>query len=515
MCNCAYYKNPFLVEAPFAALLQDPPPTKLWPPPGIHYPLPFIPADSPEGLRFLKGDEHPLPAVKVMPRDLDVIRARFKLFLKVNNAISSSVVFRYDNLAPWPEKMAVRPEVVYIVIHGWTSSDIDPSIRSLRAYLLLRNVHTNLALVSVNWFAAATESYRQSAADALVIGREVGYLIYKLVETGRTKAENVHLIGVDMGSHIAKIATNVYTQFAIRHTFATPKEDIGTLVGRRTGLNPLATYFSELRGRASAYDAEYVDIIHTTTADNEGDLLDILNRRYGTSTIDVNNNVELDNQIDFYPNNGKPVTCPPTEYGCGLNLAIKYFKASLLNGYNRTLFATNERSAGLTRDRSRTVGSPYTALSGVMGIDAPSSKANGNQFGVFTLPTTVNNVPSQASQPTCSVGPLAASKHPSSNSLCGLSATAPHRAFQGTESRTQQLPWTVCILTAHIGYVNENIDANGKIIVKGDFQWPREAEDVYKEGDGRRIIFNAGYLQTCTGTLIEYNWVVTAAHCFK
>lgn len=484
---------------------MDPPSAMPWLP--SLYPLPN---DFPVPFRVLTGIEQPLPQVKLMPRPYDKIKARFKLFFKENNKISPLLYLEINDLSAWPHwyQSVNSPAVLYVVIHGWTGSDLDLTIRSLRAYLLLHNEHPNSALISVNWTGAATGSYRQSAADSLVIGREVGLMIYTLVESQRIKAEHVHLIGVDMGSHIAKIATNLFSRLAsINKLNSTSKDE---RIGRRTGLNPFATYFDEVDGLESRYDADYVDIIHTSTSRHGGDIKDILHRDYGISTLhlDPNNNYNP-SQVDFYPNKGDwRGDCDDDVYGCGLNIAIAYFKASLRNDYRRTEFETYPNVNVFKRDF---YGIPRTT--GVMGIEAPTRSRKGNQYLKFRIPRTTHNPDTHlVSGPPCTHGPRPVHVNPQSLLQCGMSRAPEQRIFKGVPALQEQFPWAVCILTNYIGYFGENLDPQGDVIPGKDF-WPRDAEDNLPPESNMRG--QVGYAASCSATLIERSWVLTAAHCFK
>lgn len=489
ICNCVYLNNTYYLEAPFAALLVSPrpPPSHNWQPMSIY---PMDPA-----LGSIKASDQPLNTLHVMPHSFNDITASFKLFRNVDNEVGLPFPISHNKngLEKWTADW--DPSILYVVIHGWTSGDFDSPVRSLCGALLLQDQNVESALISVDWYNAATDTYRQSAANTIVVGAHVGYLMYRLVSTERIKASEIHLIGLDMGSHIATHAANFYTYHANIHNHLSGP--IGTRIGRRTGLAPLGRYFEDM---ANINNAKYIDNVHTSTpaeGTTEPDVA-ILKRQFGF--LRSHNDVPF-SQIDFYPNGGSATHhCKRDDYGCSLNLAIALFKASLRNGYDRDLFLA------YPYDKYQ-LSNPDT-----MGIDADTHVSTKGGGRVLTL--SLDNVrkpryyaDSRIEGPKCSEGPKPVINS-EAKSGCGERLVEEPRVFQGTNSSFNQHPWLVCIMTPVIGYWPADYDARKVIKNRGRIFRYRSEED----NASRRLAIP--YRTTCTGSLIQDGWVVTAAHCF-
>lgn len=314
-CNCEHKGISYALEAPFAAMLVEPvasPPLK-WPPTTeyqIH-----------KDLGNLTGDEQPLNHLRTWPRAIDEIGAKFKIYFKEKNVISNAYLLDYD-LKPWTDNVKSKPDALYVTIHGWASSDTDSDITIMTSRLLLRNEILNVAVVNVDWSTAAQTDYSQSAAETVVIGNQVGLLLFKLVASNKIEAASIHLIGFDMGSLIASLAATIYSELAIKYNLKSGNQKHGTRIGRRTGFNPFARMFSGILIPNKIHDALFVDIIHTTTALSDsigGSGIDILNRRFSESTLNMDVD-ELGHEIHFYPDGGQSYDiCDLEDYGCSLN----------------------------------------------------------------------------------------------------------------------------------------------------------------------------------------------------
>lgn len=172
--------------------------------------------------------------------------------------------------------------------------------------------------------------YAKTAANTVLVGRQVGLMSFELVQSKKIRADDIHLIGFSLGSHVAHFASKWFTSLSSRNGFDSVK------IGRITGLDPAARHFQGYNGSyLNSNDAKFVDIIHTSAVAYDGNYLDFLSQRFGFS--------EPVGTVDFYPNGGTPpqpdceamtyYSSPSiTEYfSCHHNKATDYFTDSLLN----------------------------------------------------------------------------------------------------------------------------------------------------------------------------------------
>jgi len=146
------------------------------------------------------------------------------------------------------------------------------------AFLDLEDVN----VISVDWGGGSLPLYSQAAANTRLVGLEVARLVNTLIADHGVEAEDVHIIGHSLGSHIAGYAG----------------ERIPGL-GRISGLDPAEPLFQGMPHfvRLDPTDALFVDIIHT-------DAKSIIYGGYGLE--------QPIGHVDFYPNGGK------VQPGCSL-----------------------------------------------------------------------------------------------------------------------------------------------------------------------------------------------------
>ena len=108
--------------------------------------------------------------------------------------------------------------------------------------------HDDMNVLSVDWGGGSLPLYSQAAANTRLVGLEVARLVNKLIAEHSVAAENVHIIGHSLGSHIAGYAG----------------ERIPGL-GRISGLDPAEPLFQGMPHfvRLDPTDALFVDVIHT------------------------------------------------------------------------------------------------------------------------------------------------------------------------------------------------------------------------------------------------------------
>lgn len=160
---------------------------------------------------------------------------------------------------------------VKILIHGWKSSNLSPTIEKIKnSYFLIRDLN----ILTVNWEELAENTfYLTVASQTKHVGKIVAEFINELISKG-VNIKKIHLIGHSLGAHVCGYAGRFFNG----------------KIRRITGLDPARPGFeilniSDLHGLNKA-DAKFVDVIHTS-AGFEG-----FKKAIG--------------HADFYPNNGEP-----------------------------------------------------------------------------------------------------------------------------------------------------------------------------------------------------------------
>ncbi|XP_053613038.1 pancreatic lipase-related protein 2-like [Plodia interpunctella] len=174
-----------------------------------------------------------------------------------------------------------------VVIHGYMESHLTSLNPDLRRELL-NNEDVNVIAVDWSIYAAMSLPFAQNAV--LSVGDYLANFLMKL----NLNPASLHLVGADLGAHIAGVAGR----------------KMGGRVARITGLSPTTSNV-----RLASTDAVYVEVIHTGT--------------------DCPNGIEEKlGHADFYPNGG---TCQPgcLDCTCHQNRSWMYFVASIKdNNFN-------------------------------------------------------------------------------------------------------------------------------------------------------------------------------------
>ncbi|KAI1296586.1 Pancreatic lipase-related protein 2 [Halotydeus destructor] len=193
---------------------------------------------------------------------------------------------------------------VFIISHGFLSFPETHSGHRDRILSLKR--FQKQAVILVDWRRGATPSlcdgyfipyicqYDMAVTTTGIVGREVGILAHYLVANKKVTADNVHLIGFSLGAQISHYGANWFTKLQLR------KEDNCQVVkvGRITGLDPAAPKFQPVPGSyLSKDDAHFVDVVHTSSVENDGQFNDMVSGRFGMSM-----NV---GHVDVYLNGGR------------------------------------------------------------------------------------------------------------------------------------------------------------------------------------------------------------------
>lgn len=160
---------------------------------------------------------------------------------------------------------------VKMLIHGWKSSSLSPTIEKIKnSYFAIRDLN----ILTVNWEELAENIfYLTVASQTKYVGQIVAEFINDLVDKG-VNVNKIHLIGHSLGAHVSGYAGRFLNGKIRRITgldAARPSFEILNILG--------------LKGLGKS-DAKFVDVIHTS-AGFEG-----YKKAIG--------------HADFYPNGGGP-----------------------------------------------------------------------------------------------------------------------------------------------------------------------------------------------------------------
>uniref|UniRef100_A0A4W4G5J3 PLAT domain-containing protein n=1 Tax=Electrophorus electricus TaxID=8005 RepID=A0A4W4G5J3_ELEEL len=162
----------------------------------------------------------------------------------------------------------------FLVIHGWTVSGLFESwVAKLVAALYSREKDANV--IVVDWLNTAQNHYALAAQSTQKVGQEVAHFIDWIEEMTNIPLDKLHLIGYNLGAHVAGFAGS----------YANNK------VGRITGLDPAGPDFEGVHAhqRLSPDDAVFVDVLHTFSRGSLG------------LSIGIEQPV---GHVDIYPNGG-------------------------------------------------------------------------------------------------------------------------------------------------------------------------------------------------------------------
>ena len=92
---------------------------------------------------------------------------------------------------------------VLIMVHGWLDNGQEPWYRTMFPPLLTKYD----LVISVDWSkGAAGLLYPKNVANVQLIGREIGYLLYRLNTEVNLDLKKVHIVGFSLGAHVAGLA---------------------------------------------------------------------------------------------------------------------------------------------------------------------------------------------------------------------------------------------------------------------------------------------------------------------
>lgn len=206
--------------------------------------------------------------VNFLPESPDAINARYWL-LNRKDQVGVSMIYN-DEDAIRNSTFDPKKETKFL-IHGYKSSTAKTWVHVAAKELLL---HDDYNVFVVDWKRGAEVTFGKACANARVIGAEIAVLLTKLKELKNANLMTVHLIGSNVGAHVAGYAGSRLDE-----------------VGRITGLDPAAPYFENTGDTVhlDRTDAAFVDVIHTDTG-NTFDFAFGMHSQIG--------------HVDFYPNGG-------------------------------------------------------------------------------------------------------------------------------------------------------------------------------------------------------------------
>ncbi|XP_054722435.1 pancreatic lipase-related protein 2-like, partial [Uloborus diversus] len=164
---------------------------------------------------------------------------------------------------------------------------------------LLKRGSYNIILVDWSW--GNGPNYTEAAENTKVIGRQLAFVIQKIMNESGVGPENIHIVGHSLGAHVAGFAGQ-----SVRH------------LRRITALDPALSPFQNKskEERLDSSDAHLVDVIHTNGGTEYGKVLGDINPL---------------GHADFYPNGGtKQESCRGLIVKSYLSLDFLYATISLV-----------------------------------------------------------------------------------------------------------------------------------------------------------------------------------------
>ncbi|KAI1305869.1 Pancreatic lipase-related protein 2 [Halotydeus destructor] len=302
-------------------------------------------------LGFVAMMDEPHHHLRLKPTLPKILGTKFFLFdnssIRGPKRLAPGTAISYKQPGQYFEKLKDKYNKVYFLAHDFQEVYENDPYEELAHDLLSYRTDEKPAVILVDWRNGSMSDtsgkhllpelmkhiYGQAVANAIVVGREVALLSYILTNKFVISRENIHYIGSGLGAQVMHFAGQWYSQLQDE-----VHEHMGGLrgtwkIGRITGLDPSARDFQGYGTVVklpylNQQDAEFVDIIHTSSVKDGGDENDIMNRRFGMSV--------LAGHADFYPNGGQVQPFCGDALRCSHEKALLYFMASVTS--NTTVY---------------------------------------------------------------------------------------------------------------------------------------------------------------------------------
>lgn len=230
------------------------------------------------GCFAIDGDFVDRPA-QLLPLSPETLRTKFLLNTRDNSAPSLEDEIHYTDQFSVSRSHFSAQKKTKIIVHGFTDYGGDKWLVNMMKAFLIKD---DFNVIRVDWKFGSLIPYAQATANTRLIGAEIALLVQRICLWTGAKAEDFHILGHSLGSHIAGYAG----------------ERIDNL-GRITGLDPAEPYFQGYGPgvRLDPTDATFVDVIHSDASDFYDATLPIApDKGLGMS--------DPVGHVDFYPNNG-------------------------------------------------------------------------------------------------------------------------------------------------------------------------------------------------------------------
>uniref|UniRef100_F5GTG1 Pancreatic lipase-like protein n=1 Tax=Epiphyas postvittana TaxID=65032 RepID=F5GTG1_EPIPO len=195
-------------------------------------------------------------------------------------------------------------QTVTIVVHGRDSSAFSDFAFEIRNAIVATEL--NSAVIVVDWSAIAGSGYNQARALVPQVAQDLSNFIVLLEAGQRLNRNLLHIIGFDLGAHVAGITSRITASRA----------------RKITALSPAGVGWDIRSQRLLSSDAQLVEVIHTDAVGG-GAFGMVVTERVGS--------------LDFFPNGGtRQPGCSNNDNACHHNRAWQLFVATVQMGGHLT-----------------------------------------------------------------------------------------------------------------------------------------------------------------------------------